>query len=168
MPPPPEGVPPNAPVLADVPAPAGWMAALAEAPAGQQAAASSSDTPPAGSTQALAQEFVSVVQPADGPGLPTLQQAVSGDTWLGPDPRAALARMGHLSLVPQGWVGPEETEMVDPLPSHQRIRQPKPAGTREDLPQGLDTQNWVPTSDPWVDRTKMHHIGGPGEVAHGF
>eukprot|EP00969_Alexandrium_andersonii_P328230 14504574-Alexandrium_andersonii.AAC.1 len=51
MPPPPEGAPPNAPALADVPAPAGWMAALAEAPAGQQAAASSSDTPPAGSTQ---------------------------------------------------------------------------------------------------------------------
>eukprot|EP00969_Alexandrium_andersonii_P141950 6275728-Alexandrium_andersonii.AAC.1 len=170
-PPPLEGAPPEAPALADAAAtgaPAGWMQALAEAPAGQQAAASSSAAPPAGSMQALAQEVISEVQPAGGPGLPTLQQAVRGATWLRPDPRAALARMGHLPLVPQGWVGPEETEMADPLPRADRIRQPKRAGARSDLPQGYDAHPWVPTSGPLVDRTKLHHIGGPGGVAHAF
>eukprot|EP00969_Alexandrium_andersonii_P157746 6971518-Alexandrium_andersonii.AAC.1 len=76
--------------------------------------------------------------------------------------------MGHLSVVPEGWVGSEETEMANPLPRADRTRQPMPAGTREDLPKGYDARNWAPTSDPSVDRAKWRHIGGPGEVAHSF
>eukprot|EP00969_Alexandrium_andersonii_P299961 13260415-Alexandrium_andersonii.AAC.1 len=58
--------------------------------------------------QGLSQEFLNEINPASGPGPPQMQAAVSGATWLGPDPRAALARSGGKSLVPQGWVGPDE------------------------------------------------------------
>eukprot|EP00969_Alexandrium_andersonii_P098223 4335898-Alexandrium_andersonii.AAC.1 len=59
-----------------------------------------------------------------------------------------MARQGRRCLVPESWVGPEESEMVDPLPENARSRDPVRAGTREDHPRGYDTMAWVPTSDP--------------------
>eukprot|EP00969_Alexandrium_andersonii_P298585 13199436-Alexandrium_andersonii.AAC.1 len=61
--------------------------------------------------QNIAQDFINLVQPNDGPGLPAVQQAIRGATWLGPDPRSEMARQGHRCLVPESWVGPEEAEM---------------------------------------------------------
>eukprot|EP00969_Alexandrium_andersonii_P306849 13565412-Alexandrium_andersonii.AAC.1 len=58
-----------------------------------------------------------------------MQTAVSGAAWLGPDPRAALAKPGVKALVPLGWVGPEESELIDPLPPVGRVLTPSPAGT---------------------------------------
>eukprot|EP00969_Alexandrium_andersonii_P365402 15466163-Alexandrium_andersonii.AAC.1 len=58
-----------------------------------------------------------------------MQAAVSGAAWLGPDPRAVLARPGGKALVPQGWVGPEEFELLNPLPPVDRRLVPCPAGT---------------------------------------
>eukprot|EP00969_Alexandrium_andersonii_P006937 303054-Alexandrium_andersonii.AAC.1 len=93
---PPERAAPSAPALADLPQP------RLEAPAEQQASASSAAAPPAATVmQGLAQEFLNEVNPAGGPGLPLMQRAVSGATWLQPDPRTALAREGHMALAPQ-------------------------------------------------------------------
>eukprot|EP00969_Alexandrium_andersonii_P357878 15449792-Alexandrium_andersonii.AAC.1 len=67
--------------------------------------------------QGLSQQFLlNAVDPASGQGLPTARMAVSGAAWLGPGPRAALARPGVKTRVPVGWVGPEDSELVDPLP----------------------------------------------------
>eukprot|EP00969_Alexandrium_andersonii_P241957 10685531-Alexandrium_andersonii.AAC.1 len=62
------------------------------------------------------------INPASGQGLPMVQAAVSGSAWLGPDPRTdlALQRSGLKTRVPVDWVGPEETELVNPLPPADR------------------------------------------------
>eukprot|EP00969_Alexandrium_andersonii_P092424 4081048-Alexandrium_andersonii.AAC.1 len=62
--------------------------------------------------QTIAQEVVDIVGPSgNGPGIPAARDAISGATWLGPDPRSELARQGHKCIVPESWVGPEEAEM---------------------------------------------------------
>eukprot|EP00969_Alexandrium_andersonii_P241640 10670050-Alexandrium_andersonii.AAC.1 len=55
------------------------------------------------------QQFLDTINPASGQGLPTVRAAVSGAAWLGPDPRAALARPGVKTRVPVDWVGPGES-----------------------------------------------------------
>eukprot|EP00969_Alexandrium_andersonii_P236887 10457258-Alexandrium_andersonii.AAC.1 len=70
--PPPESAPQQAPALQDVLAPAlGWQEALAAAGApAVPGAASSSSAPSAGAIQTIAQEFLEVVKPNDGPASP--------------------------------------------------------------------------------------------------
>eukprot|EP00969_Alexandrium_andersonii_P276622 12226965-Alexandrium_andersonii.AAC.1 len=69
--------------------------------------------------------------------------------------------------VPVDWVGPEETELFDPLPPAERTLDYKPLGADpRDYPRGLDHRNYVPASDPWVDRQQIHHIAGPEAVSY--
>eukprot|EP00969_Alexandrium_andersonii_P092833 4097291-Alexandrium_andersonii.AAC.1 len=65
-------------------------------------------------------------------------QAISGATWLGPDPRAALAdaERGLRVRVPESWGGPEDSEMIEPLPFNMRQRDVRRAGTSSRTPQG--------------------------------
>eukprot|EP00969_Alexandrium_andersonii_P142362 6294576-Alexandrium_andersonii.AAC.1 len=75
------------------------------APADPQAAAAAAAPAPQDVTQDLSREFVEVISPASGGGAPTVQAAVRGATWLGPDTRAesALQRVGVRAKVPIDW-----------------------------------------------------------------
>eukprot|EP00969_Alexandrium_andersonii_P079321 3498268-Alexandrium_andersonii.AAC.1 len=62
-----------------------------------------------------ARAFAQIVELANGPGLRAVREALRGEEWLGPDPRAERARhTAKPTPIPQGWVGQEETELVEP------------------------------------------------------
>eukprot|EP00969_Alexandrium_andersonii_P026537 1157743-Alexandrium_andersonii.AAC.1 len=110
QPPPPEEPPQPAPALVDA-APADPAQAEPQA-----AAAAAAALAPQEFAQDLPRGLVEVINPVSGDGAPTVREAVTGTTWLGPDPRAylALSRDGRKTRVPIDWVGPEETEMFEP------------------------------------------------------
>eukprot|EP00969_Alexandrium_andersonii_P259648 11480569-Alexandrium_andersonii.AAC.1 len=77
------------------------------------AAPATSDAPT--TLKDCARAFSEIVAPAEGPGAPTVREATRGVGWLGPDPRARIAlNSGTVPQVPEGWAGPEETEMFEP------------------------------------------------------
>eukprot|EP00969_Alexandrium_andersonii_P042093 1846391-Alexandrium_andersonii.AAC.1 len=46
--------------------------------------------------------------------MPSIRVALRGEEWLGPGRRASIAiDAAQIVPVPEGWVGPEETEMVE-------------------------------------------------------
>eukprot|EP00969_Alexandrium_andersonii_P322189 14235860-Alexandrium_andersonii.AAC.1 len=59
-------------------------------------------------------EIAAPAEAAEGPSVPAVREAIHGEDWLGPGPGA----LGALSpptvtRVPEGWVGPDETEMSE-------------------------------------------------------
>eukprot|EP00969_Alexandrium_andersonii_P111019 4899971-Alexandrium_andersonii.AAC.1 len=62
-----------------------------------------------------ARAFAEVAAPSVGLGAPAVCEAIRGEDWLGPDPRALVAlNSPTVARVPEGWVGPEETEEFAP------------------------------------------------------
>eukprot|EP00969_Alexandrium_andersonii_P108430 4783606-Alexandrium_andersonii.AAC.1 len=70
--------------------------------------------------------------------------------------------------VPIDWVGPEETEMFEPIPISEHQLDFQPVGTNpRELPNSPNHIFYVPTAGRNVDRQRFYHIAGPNEIAHG-